>query len=113
MLANDSDADTGETVLLRVTKVELRRTLQVAVAQTGFATVAGTYGNLLIKWTGNYGTTWTSLASTIGLAAGVQATEHFAYRRQQWRRCWNETSRSRSSQGANCAARRLARVQYR
>jgi VCBS repeat-containing protein len=80
VLVNDSDADTGEAVLLRVTKVGVSEASQVAVAQTGITTVAGIYGSLLIKWSGNYEYRLdSSLAATMSLAAGVQATEHFVY----------------------------------
>jgi VCBS repeat-containing protein len=75
VLANDSDADTGETALLLVTAVGA-----TAVAATGETAVTGTYGTLHIHADGTYFYVLDSdLAATRALAGGEQRTEQFVY----------------------------------
>jgi VCBS repeat-containing protein len=80
VLANDSDPDAGETALLRVTAAGVPEQTQVAVPPGVETAVAGTYGTLTIKPEGSYVYKLDSArAATMGLAAGVQATERFVY----------------------------------
>ena len=80
VLANDTDADTGEAALLRVTRAGASEATQIAVADTGETAILGTYGTLYIRADGTYVYKLdNTLASTRGLVGGVQATEQFFY----------------------------------
>ena len=77
LLANDSDADAGETALLRVTRVDGTAVNQTAGIETA---IAGTYGTLFARADGSYRYVLDNTdPDTQALAAGQPVTEDFLY----------------------------------
>jgi VCBS repeat-containing protein len=77
LLGNDSDADAGQTALLRVTRVDGTAVNQTAGVETA---IAGIYGTLFVRADGNYRYVLDNTdPDTQALAAGQPATESFLY----------------------------------
>jgi VCBS repeat-containing protein len=77
LLANDSDADAGETALLRVTRVDGTALNQTAGIETA---IAGIYGTLFARADGTYRYVLDNTdPDTQALAAGQPVTEDFLY----------------------------------
>ncbi len=78
VLGNDTDPDTGETALLRVTKVLGADATATTVATSGTTAITGTYGTLTIAADGTYSYAADRDAAD-ALAAGQQANDVFTY----------------------------------